>query len=104
MLGRSRSVIRASTAAKATASVHVARVLRVISDSAGEDLPMDFNRFARPDGSLSLGRLLLGLARSPRTVPGLIRFRSRLRQASSRLARALDCLLSADDLFRSRGG
>ncbi|MCU0771960.1 MAG: hypothetical protein MUE94_09380 [Verrucomicrobia bacterium] len=65
-------------------------VLRVISDTAAEDLPMDFNRYCRPDGSLSLPRLLWGLARSPGVIPELIRFQSRLRQASGELAGTLE--------------
>ncbi len=76
-------------------------VLRVVSDSATEDLPMDFNRSCRTDGSLSMPRLLLGLACSPGVIPELIRFQARLRQAGRQLAGALDCLLGR--LVNSRG-
>lgn len=74
-------------------------VLRVISDTATEDLPMDFNRFSRPDGSLSMPRLLLGIAKAPSTIPELIRFQGRLKQAAKNLATTLDRFLSLNDLF-----
>ena len=74
-------------------------VLRVISDTATEDLPMDFNRFSRSDGSLSLPRLLLGVARSPAAIPRLIAFQGRLREAARNLALELQRYLTADDLF-----
>jgi len=63
--------------------------VRVISDAVGEDLPLDFNRFARADGSLSVPQLLVGLARQPGAVPELIRFNRRLGIA----ARALGVVL-----------
>ena len=74
-------------------------VLRVISDTALEDLPMDFTRFSRPDGSLSMPRLLAGIAKSPSTVPGLVRFQGRLKQAAQNLAVTLERFLASDDLF-----
>jgi len=64
-------------------------VLRVISDTAGEDLPMDFNRYSRPDGSLSVPRLLLGMAASPGAVPRLIRFNRCLTKAAQALGAVL---------------
>ena len=72
---------------------------RVISDTATEDLPMDFNRFSRPDGSLSMPRLLLGLAQSPSTIPKLIRFQSRLKYAAGNLAETLHHFLATDFLL-----
>ena len=63
--------------------------VRVISDTAGEDLPLDFNRFTRADGSLSLPRLLAGLARQPGAVPQLMRFNRRLGIAARALGEVL---------------
>jgi len=74
-------------------------VIRGISDTAMEDLPMDFNRFSRPDGSLSIPRLLLGVAKSPGAIRGLVRFRSRLNQASKNLGATLERFLVSNNLF-----
>jgi adenosylhomocysteine nucleosidase len=63
--------------------------VRVISDAAGEDLPVDFNRFTRADQSLDLGRLVLAAACSPRLVGGLLRLRRTTRLAAERLAEVL---------------
>ena len=65
-------------------------VLRVISDTATEDLPVDFNRFTGPDGGLQMPRLLLGIAQSPAVVPALVAFQRRLRMAARNLAAALE--------------
>jgi adenosylhomocysteine nucleosidase len=73
-----------------------ALMLRVISDTARENLPLDFNQFRRVDGDLSLPRLLLGLAGSPSAVPRLIAFQRHLRIAARCLAEALDRLLRVD--------
>jgi len=73
-------------------------VVRVISDAATEDLPLDFNRFTRSDGSLSMPQLLLGIAKSPAAVPKLIAFQRRLDLAARNLAATLASLLSSDDL------
>lgn len=61
-------------------------VVRAISDCAGEDLPLDFNRVLRPEGGLDVGRLLVALARRPAAVPGLWRLARQARLASERLA------------------
>lgn len=74
-------------------------ILRVISDTATEDLPMDFNRYSTPDGGLSLPRLLLGIAGSPGSIPRLIRFQGRLKVAARSLGVALERFLSSSDLF-----
>jgi len=76
-------------------------VVRVISDTASEDLPMDFNRYSTPDGGLSMPKLLLGIAKSPSTVPQLIQFQGRLKQAARSLGKTLERFLSSSDLFRS---
>lgn len=60
--------------------------LRVVLDTAGEDLPLDFNRLARSDLSPSPARLALALARSPRKLPALLRLRTDARHAAQRLA------------------
>lgn len=74
-------------------------VLRVISDTAAENLPMDFNRYSNEDGSLNMPSLLLGIAGSPTSIPALIRFQGRLKQAARQLGATLEQLLSSSHLF-----
>jgi nucleoside phosphorylase len=63
--------------------------VRVISDAADEDLPLDFNRLHKPDWSLDYGRLIGALAKSPGKVGALLRFRKRISSAAGRLAATL---------------
>lgn len=63
--------------------------VRVISDGAGEDLPLDFNRLYRPDMSLDFGKLLWMIAQSPGKIPGLIKLQKRCRFAAEQLAGVL---------------
>ncbi len=63
--------------------------VRVISDGAGEDLPLDFNRFTRADQTLDLGRLLLAVGRRPGLVAPLLRLRRATHDAAVRLAAVL---------------
>lgn len=64
--------------------------VRVISDAAGDDMPLDFNALAKPDQSLSFPRLLLAIARAPRCVPGLLRLQANCKLAAARLAATLE--------------
>jgi len=63
--------------------------VRVISDAAGEDLPLDFNRLARPDKSLDYGKLLLAVAKSPGKTRELLRLQKNCRFAAEQLANVL---------------
>ena len=63
--------------------------VRVTSDTAGEDLPLDFNRLSKPDQSLDYGKLLLAVAGSPGRVGGLLRLQKNCRLAAERLAEVL---------------
>jgi hypothetical protein len=69
--------------------------VRVISDSAEENLPLDFNRLFTPDWRLDGRRLAWTLIRSPRSIGRLLRFQSRLRLAERNLAGVLQQTLKA---------
>jgi len=69
--------------------------LRVISDPAHEDLPLDFGVLLTADGQLDAGRLALALLRSPGRIPALLRLRSTIARLADRLAAALVEVLSA---------
>ena len=64
--------------------------LRAISDTAGEDLPLDFNRVLGDDGNVSMPRLLGQLAAHPLRFPALLRFGQQSRRAAENLCRFLD--------------
>ncbi len=63
--------------------------VRVISDTAGEDLPLDFNALTTPDLRLDPFKLALALIRSPGRIPELMRFQRSVQHAAHRLAEVL---------------
>ncbi len=63
--------------------------VRVISDLADEDLPLDFNQLSRPDRSLDYGRLALAVAKSPGKIGALMRLQKNSQLAAERLAAVL---------------
>jgi len=67
--------------------------VRVISDVADEDLPLDFNALLKADQVLDVGRLLWKVVRSPRLVGRLWRLQRRSREAADRLAGVLESSL-----------
>jgi adenosylhomocysteine nucleosidase len=70
--------------------------VRAISDAATEDLPLDFNRLAKPDLSLDYGRLFWAVATSPGKIPSLLRLRKQCRLAAKRLAEVLQKVIALD--------
>lgn len=76
--------------------------IRVISDAASDDLPVDFNQMMTSDMRLHFGRLAVSLLRSPTAITGLLRLRRQTVDAAHRLASALDtvcqCLLDPRNL------
>jgi adenosylhomocysteine nucleosidase len=63
--------------------------VRAISDTANEDLPLDFNQLSKPDLTLDFGKLLVAIAKSPGKIPGLLRLQKNSNLAAQRLAEVL---------------
>ena len=63
--------------------------VRVISDVAGEDLPLDFNQLMTPEHGLNLKRLAWTVMKSPGKIAGLLRLQRNTAVAAKRLASAL---------------
>ena len=70
--------------------------VRVISDAASEDLPLDFNQLSKPDLSLDFGKLLWAIAKSPGRIPGLLRLQKNSSLAAQRLAEVLATVTRRD--------
>ena len=68
-------------------------IVRVILDTAREDLPLDFNVLLRADQSLDMGKLLLALLKSPGRIGGLLRLQRRSADAARRLAQVLTAIV-----------
>jgi adenosylhomocysteine nucleosidase len=67
--------------------------VRVITDGVNDDLPLDFNALANPDGSVNRGRIVAETLLHPWKIPALVRLGSRSSLASRRLAEFLILLL-----------
>ena len=70
--------------------------VRVISDTALEALPLDFNTLAKPDKSLDFGKLFLALARSPGKIGALMELRKKTNFAAQQLAAVLGKVVFAN--------
>lgn len=63
--------------------------VRAISDTAGEDLPLDFNQLSKADLNLDYGKLTLAIARAPGKIPALMKLQKHTRLAAEALAGVL---------------
>jgi hypothetical protein len=63
--------------------------VRVVSDAADEDLPLDFNRFMTADGGMNYALLAWAVLKSPAKIGELRGFQQRLAHAAENLAKAL---------------
>lgn len=68
--------------------------IRVISDAAQEDLPLDFNALMTPSHQISFAKLAWQLAKSPAKIPRLLELQKRTAQARDSLGDVLVKLLS----------
>ncbi len=71
-------------------------IVRVILDSAEEDLPLDFNQLMNRNQEMDYWRLALALARSPGNVGRLLRLQKQSKLAAENLAQALIGFLEQD--------
>ncbi len=69
--------------------------VRVISDTANENLPLDFNQVAKPDMNLDYGKLALAILKSPGKIGALMKLQKKTRLAAERLAAVLEKIVSA---------
>ena len=67
--------------------------VRVISDTAHEDLQLDFNALAKPDKSIDAGKLALAIAKAPWKIGALLALQKKTKFAAERLAAVLKQLL-----------
>ena len=69
--------------------------VRVISDAADEDLPLDFNLLSKPDRSVDYGRLAWAVAKSPGKIRGLRRLQRQTQFAANQLAGVLTKIIGS---------
>ncbi|HTX21064.1 MAG TPA: hypothetical protein VMD27_04255 [Candidatus Aquilonibacter sp.] len=68
--------------------------IRVVSDTANEDLPLDFNALAKADKNLDFGKLFLAIAKSPGKIPALMKLQKQTQFAAEKLAEVLEKIIS----------
>jgi nucleoside phosphorylase len=76
-------------------------IVRVVSDPADEDLPLDFNRLMTADQNLSYLRLAATLSASPGKIPALLRLQRQTERAARNLARVLTQVLAEGPAHKS---
>lgn len=60
--------------------------LRAVSDTAKDDLPLDFSALTGSDGTVRIPKLLLELAKKPGKIPALVRLGSHSTLAAKKIA------------------
>jgi adenosylhomocysteine nucleosidase len=69
--------------------------VRVILDTAGEDLPLDFNEMMTADQRMDYAKLAMALVKSPGKVNALLRLQKQSGEAAQRMANVLKTVLNA---------
>ena len=78
-------IIRAICRAHSTPSA----TIRVISDAANENLPVDLNVFMTSEQKLNYAKLVLSLLTSPAKIPAMLRLQRQTQLAARNLAGVL---------------
>jgi adenosylhomocysteine nucleosidase len=65
------------------------RCVKVVSDTAAKDLPLDFNKYRDGDGRFSRARIAFAALRHPPSLAGLMRLDRDCRRAADRLGEFL---------------
>jgi hypothetical protein len=68
--------------------------VRVISDAAHEDLPLDFNHLMDSDQNLKYGKLTAALLKSPGKIGALLKLQKQTQAAAEKLAQVLVKIIS----------
>lgn len=68
--------------------------VRVVSDGAGDDLPLDFNQLMNADHTMNFFKLAGALIKSPLKIPKLIQFSGKVKFAAKELGRTLNDALA----------
>jgi adenosylhomocysteine nucleosidase len=63
--------------------------VRVISDTAEQDLPLDFNKFLKEDKSVDMSKLMVAVAKAPWKMGALMELQKNTKLAAQRLADVL---------------
>lgn len=69
-------------------------IVRVISDTVNEDLPLDFNALAKPDKSLDFSKLALAMVKAPWKIGAIMALQKNTNFAAKQLAAVLDKVIS----------
>ena len=75
----------AALAAKAQQWQIPCYAIKVVTDTASDTFPLDFNRFRDPEGRFSRARILAAALRRPSAFPALLNLNRRCNQASQAL-------------------
>jgi len=70
--------------------------VRVVLDTAEEDLPLDFNELLTPDERMEVGKLVLRMLKQPGLIPALLSLRQQSEMAAKRLGEVLGRVLLKD--------
>jgi adenosylhomocysteine nucleosidase len=65
-------------------------MVRVISDTSDEDLPLDFNKLSKPDMNLHYGKLAWAITKAPWKIIALLRLQRKTILAAGQLADVLE--------------
>jgi adenosylhomocysteine nucleosidase len=67
--------------------------VRVISDTATDDLPLDFNEFLTPDKKVDMAKLMMTVAKKPWKMGALMDLQKKTKLASQRLGEVLQKII-----------